>query len=460
MRLRLDRRGALGLVTLLVTFGGFLFVGSGRFARLFDSSDRTVKITFANAQQLRDVAFMRTGSNVRINGVDVGVVKRISQNPGSRSATATVGLDGDAGPLYADARAALRWQTLLGANFYISVDRGHRRSGPLGSAGIPARNTSNQVELEDVISVLQGDARSGLRVLPRQLAAAVEDPSELRRLLTTVNRIAPDGAVGLRALRGEDPDRDLRAVLASTRTVLRALAAPDDRLRDLVAGASATVSTTADRQADLRRLIARSPVALRTTQTTLGHLDHTLDLLDPVVDDLQGPAPQVAPTLAALRPTVVRADRLLRSARPLLRSLRPTMSSLADTSRQGLPLLQRLTPALHNLDGKVLPYLNEKDPVSRRTTAEMIGPGISVYASSGGLVDDLGRAIRFPLSVGNSTIYGPCQTYPANPDRVGTEVQCQTLQDAMSAVLSYNPLDPAPGTGSPSSRSHPKGGHR
>jgi virulence factor Mce-like protein len=459
MRLRLDRRAALGLATVLVTFGGFLFVGSGQFARLFDSSDRTVKITFANAQQLRDFAFMRTGSNVRINGVDVGVVKRISQNPGSRSATATVGLEDDAGPLYADARAALRWQTLLGANFYISLDRGHARSGPLGADGIPARNTSNQVELEDVISMLKGDARTGLRVLPKQLAAAVDDPSELRRILTTVNRIAPDGAVGLRALRGEDPDRDLRAVLASTRTVLRALAAPDDRLRDLVAGASATVSTTAGRQAELRRLIARSPAALRITQATLGRLEHTLDLLDPVVDDLQAPAPQVGPTLAALRPTVVRAERLLRSARPLLRSLRPTMSSLADTSRQGLPLLQRLTPALENLNARVLPYLDEKDHISQRTTAEMIGPAISVYASSGGLVDDIGRAIRFPLSVGNSTIYGPCQTYPANPDHVGSEVQCQTLQDAMSAVLSYNPLDPAPGTGS-RSRSQKKGGHR
>jgi virulence factor Mce-like protein len=454
MRLRLDQRGALGLATLIITFGGFVFVGSGRFSRLFDSSDRTVKITFANAQQLRDFAFMRTGSNVRIDGVDVGVVKRISQNPGGRSATATVGLDKAAGPLYADARAALRWQTLLGANFYISLDRGNASAGPLNSTGILAENTSNQIELEDVASVLQGDARSGLQLLPKQLAAGLRDPSELRRLLVKVNRIAPDATTGLRAVRGQDPGRDLRGVLASANTTVRALDAPADRLQDVVAGASATVSTTAAREQDLRAMIARAPATLRVTRTTLRRLDHSLDLLDPVIDDLQEPAPQVAPTLAALRPTVTRADQVLRSARPLLRSLRPAIASLAGAARAGLPLLQQLTPALDNVNGKVLPYLDEKDPISRRTTAEMIGPGISVYANSGGLVDNIGRAIRFPLSVGNSSIYGPCQTYIANPDHVGSEVQCQTLQEALSAVLA-NPL-----TGAAKARSQKHGGGR
>jgi len=448
MSTRIDRRVALGLGVLVLTFGAFVFVGSGRFARMFDGNGRTVKVSFAHAQQLRDFGFMRAGSDVRINGVDVGIVKSVSGDPGARSATATLGLKDSAGPIYADARAALRWRTLLGANYYIALDRGSPKAGPLGSKVIPPSRTSNQVELEDITSVLRGDARRGLRTLPRELATGLEEPAELRGLLTTLNRVAPAAATGLRAVRGERPDSDLRTLVSASASVVRALDTPTERLRDVVAGAAATLTTTADREQELRETVARAPASLQSTQVTLRRLDRTLTLLDPLVATLQRPAPQIAPTLAALRPTVQRASRMLNSARPLLRSLRPTARSLAQTAREGLPLLQRLTPALDNLDDKVLPYLGEKDPITERSTAQMIGPAIAVYANSGGLVDEIGRAIRFPLGVGNSSTYGPCQTYFNNPDQ-GKQIACQTLQEALKSVLTWNPQGPAPGTTPP-----------
>ena len=67
---------------------------------------RIVTADFANTQQLR------TGYDVRIDGVTVGTVDKIAVAGDRRGATVTMRLNKDAGPLYADAGAAIRWKTL------------------------------------------------------------------------------------------------------------------------------------------------------------------------------------------------------------------------------------------------------------------------------------------------------------------------------------------------------------
>ena len=451
-RLGLSSRAILGLVVLVATFGAFIWVASGSFYRTIQDvahgSGRTVKVVFPNAQQLQDAGFMRGGSEVRVGGVSVGHVEQIALDPGARTATATLSVNDSTGPIYANARAALRWQTLLGANFYVALDRGTPNAGPLGSRPIPPSQTTDQVELEDITSVLQGGARTGLQTLPKEVATALSDPHPLARTLSTLAGVAPDVATGLNAVRGEQPQSDLQALVSATGTAVHALDTRTELLREVVAGAAATLGTTAARQADLQSTIAQAPASLDSTEVTLRQLDGTLTLLDPLITTLQGPAPEVAPTLAALRPTVLNASALLNHAVPLLRSLRPAAASLARTAQLGLPLLQQLTPSLDRLGGQILPYLGEKDPSTQHSTAEMIGPALAVYANSGGLVDDLGRSIRFPLSLGNSNFYLPCQTYINNPDK-NQLIACQTLQQALQSLFTYNPLGRVPGTAPP-----------
>jgi phospholipid/cholesterol/gamma-HCH transport system substrate-binding protein len=361
--------------------------------------------------------------------------------------------------VYADARADLRWQTLLGANFYIALDRGTPASGALGDRTIPASHTTNEVEVEDITSVLRGRAKQGLRALPEQMATALRDPAPLADLAASVARIADHATTGLRAVQGQEPASDLRELISSTAAVVGALDRPADHLRQVVAGAAATVTVTGDHSTDIRSTLEQAPAALRATDTTLQRIDGTLSELDPVVRNLQDPAPRVAPVLAGLRPTVIDARGLLNRAVPLFRALRPTSRSLASAARSGQPLLHDVAPALKQLSGKVLPYLNDVSPTTKHTTAEMIGPAIAVYANSGGLVDDVGRAIRFPLSIGSSSLYGPCQTFINNPE-ADKAIVCRSVTDALKTYLSYNPLGGTPGsdTGGGSARKLLKGG--
>jgi phospholipid/cholesterol/gamma-HCH transport system substrate-binding protein len=444
MRPNIDRHVMYGALLLTLVFGAFLLVMSGEFQNLFSGGGRAVRVILPNAQQLRATGFMHGGSEVRIDGVNVGDVDGISLDPGGRTATATLNLDASAGPLYADASAALRWQSLLGANFYVAIDRGSPSAGPLSSGVIQAVRTSDQIELEDVTSVLQGGAKRGLLALPKPLTTGLGDPQALSSGLSTLARVSPSLATGLSALHGEQP-ADLQMLINSTGSVLDALNAPTEQLRQVIAGAAATLGATANQQSNLQRTISQAPGALQSTDVTLQQLDGTLSKLNPLIAKLQQPAPEVAPTFAALHPTVNEANALLNNAVPLLHALRPTAGSLEGTSRLGLPLLNQLTPILDKIGGYILPYLNQVDPQTQHTTAEMIGPGLAAYANAAGGVDTQGRMIHFDLSFGNSPLLLPCQEYFTNPTAPQL-LACQSLSDMLKTVLTYNPLAPSQGT--------------
>jgi phospholipid/cholesterol/gamma-HCH transport system substrate-binding protein len=446
-RARFDRYAVTGVITITAIVVVATLIVTGAYRGWFAGGGRTVRAVFADAQQLH------AGDQVRLDGVTVGKVDRIQLDPGARAAIVSMTIDNSAGALHADATAALRFKTVLGGAFYVNLARGSRTAEPLGSRPIPLARTSGQIQLEDVTSALQRGARTGLQTLSAQMAQALADPLVPASVLRHLDDVAPSVAVGVGALRGQRPDADLRTLVSATSRAMGALGESNGQLKSLVAGAAATVHTTADRAADIQSTIAQAPDAMSSITLTLGRLDSTLRLADPLIAQLQRPAAQVAPTVGPLRPTLVRADALLNEAAPLMRALRPAVSSLAVTSREGLPLLNGLSPSLARLAGNILPYLNQTDPQTKHTTAEMIGPALEGLGSgAGGQLDNNGHFIRFPATVGSASVYLPCQTYLGDPDKK-LVIGCETLQQALRSLLSYNPLgSTSTSTPSPSRR--------
>jgi phospholipid/cholesterol/gamma-HCH transport system substrate-binding protein len=396
---------------------------------------RTVKADFADVQQLHE------GDTVRIDGVEAGEVEAIRLDRDGRGATVSMKVKRSAGPVYRDAAAGVRWKLLLGANFYVDLERGSPQAGDLGESIIPRARTSKQVELEDITDATRGDAQQGLRELPDELARALRDPAAPGDALAALADAGPALSHGLPPLRGAGQRRDLRSVVKEAAALVRTLDTRGDELRTLVGGLGATMETTAARQADLRRTLADAPAITRRADTTLVQLDRTLALADPVIRGLRGPAPQVAPTLRALRPTLQGANRLARRAVPLLRSLRPAISSLGAAAADGVPLLDELDPSLVRLDETILPYLGEKDPVTKLSASQLIGPTVGgLGAGAAGQQDQNGHFIRFPATAGSSPAYLPCQTYVGNPDKAEELVTCQTLQEALQTLLTYEPI--------------------
>lgn len=437
-RLGITPLAVTGLITLTVVFGGSLLVVSGLHRKLLAKDGETVKAVFSETAQLRK------GSHVRVRGVEAGRVKNITVEHGGRSATVEMEVFDEGLPVYADAKAAIRYKSVLGGALIVDLDRGTASKGELGPRTIPQERTESQVEVDQIISIFRGETRDGLRTMLAEFPQALSDPAAPASALRALARASGSLREGIGALRGQRRG-DLRRLVSRTAGTVRAL---DDPLavRDLVEGAAVTLETTARRQADLRGTFTRLAHVQPAVVATLGRLDTTLGIADPVIARLREPATQVAPTAARLRPTLVRTNALLGDATPLLRSLRPAASSLAAAARSGLPLLRGLEPGLKRIDGKILPGLAKRSPVTKLATYEMIGPALAGLGPAiAGHFDGRGHYVRFPASGSERSIGGyPCRTYFTDPEQPGNLpdaqgpgalVMCESLQQALREIF-------------------------
>ncbi len=208
-RFALDRRMRLGLV--VVSLIGLLvaLAFSQVLNTLLQPGGRTVTAVFANTAQLRK------GDKVRMSGVEVGRVKAIALDGRRRTATVKLTVYDDAFPLYRNATAAIRWRTVLGGSFAVDLARGDAASGRLAGA-IPVTQTSNQVELDDVLTAVRGTPQSGLQTLLDQAPKALRDPQLPAGALAALADASPDLRRGVSAVRGRRRD-DLRALVRTVR---------------------------------------------------------------------------------------------------------------------------------------------------------------------------------------------------------------------------------------------------
>jgi phospholipid/cholesterol/gamma-HCH transport system substrate-binding protein len=436
-------RAVIGFFALLAA--GAILIGSysGFISGFFSGGKDEVTVMFSDSRTLR------VDDPVRVRGIRVGEVKSLEAVDGSRATKAVLAVDDTAGTIHGNARAHVVWRSLLGGAFAVNLDPGTPEGGTLGSRAIPEDQTTTQVELDEVTSVVSGNAREGLRVLPGELARTMRNPGTLRALSTTLADRSPGLQRGLNAARGQIESTDLATLIRETGRTADALDSPTDDLRAVVSGAASLVSTTAARQAEIRDLLRRSPGVMRRTNVTLSRLDDTLDLAQPLVESLRAPADDVAPALRRLRPVAVEAAALLRRAEPLLDRLRPAVRSLAAASRDGLPLLDSLQPSFDRLDDTILPYMNEIDPETAHSAAQMVGPAVGGLGNVAAQYDANGHFLRFPATSGSSPLYLPCQVVAGNPDFAGQLTKCKSTQQLLETYLSYDPLAPAPGTSEP-----------
>ena len=419
-------RGLVGAVFLAMLVAVCAAAMGGLVRKVFPRDGEVVRAVFA------DTGKLSPGTPVRVHGVDAGTVQDIRLDPGGRSATVEMKVFKNALPVYADARAAIHYRTLLGGNLAVDLDPGHL--GRLGGRAIPPSRTTNEVELDDVTSAFTPDARRGLRNMVHEVPRALADRQAPALALEQLADISPAVGRASKALRGQYAG-ELRELRHNAALVTAAVQDPHDRLRDVVADAATTLGATARRQRDLRATLRGAPGALASTRSTVRRLDGTLALVDPLIRRLQRPARDLAPTIRTLRPVVTGADRLLAEAVPLLRSLRPAAGNLGSAARDTAPLLAGLDPSVRRVADHVLPSLAKVDPVSRRATYEMVGPTFAGLTGAAAQFDAEAHWFRFPAFGGANTVNtSPCRQYVTDPEDPRL-VDCPSLVDTIDGVL-------------------------
>jgi virulence factor Mce-like protein len=318
----------LGVFVILALIAGFYLAAT---KQLPFSGGHKVHLQFASANQIAPNA------PVRIAGVNVGKVESIDQGPND-TADVTVALDDEGLPLHTDATARIRPRTFLEGAFFLDIQPGSPSAPDLPDDGtIPVGQTSDPVQLDQILTSLQKPVRDSLRTAVVGLGGALSKggPQSINRTLPQLSPLFRQGAVVSEAFTGTEP-HDLSRAIASSSRVGAALAHDRPALGGVVRDFSAVSAALADRQRELG--------------ATVSGLDQVMHEAPPTLDAFQAATPDATKLVQTARPLLRRAPSVVNPAVPLAGQVRKLLlpSQLPALVSEGAPAVRSLAAASPN----------------------------------------------------------------------------------------------------------------
>jgi phospholipid/cholesterol/gamma-HCH transport system substrate-binding protein len=318
---------------------------------VFGQSYYTVRAPFATAAAVTP----GQGQAVTIAGVQVGQVGGVSLQDGR--AVVTMNIYKKYQPIYTDATVLLRPRTPL-KDMYLALDPGTRSAGAVPPGGtLSAANTNPDVDVSEILSSLDTDARNYLILLLAGGAQVFHDPGDHRAAPTpaavaslrgTLKRFEPLGRDTQRfATLLSERQRNLRRAIHSLNLVAGSLGGVEGQLASLIRSADTNFRAISTNDARLEQTLQLFPGTLRQTQQTLGKVTSfsrasatTLHLLQPFARNL-------GPALAASRP-------LLHDTTPVIaHQLRPFSVAVQPLARTLAPAAAKLKVAIPSLSASI-----------------------------------------------------------------------------------------------------------
>ena len=388
---------------------------------------------------------------VRIAGVDVGQVVAIEHpEPGKSRAVIRMRIEDDGRPVHRDAQVKIRPRLFLEGNWLIDLEPGTPGSGELpDGATIPIQQTSNPVQLGQVLTALQSDTRKNLQTLFREYSSALEDEGAdgFRRSIRHWKGAYRDSALVQEATLGLG-EHDLSDYIDGAGRVARGLDRNPAQLRRLVTDFDTAAGAFAREAGSLEQAIAELPRTLRTARPALGELNRSLPPLRRFARDLRPSVRASNETIDVSLPFLRQARRLVSRAelRGLARDLRPTAPPLARLTQRTPALYERVRAAAGCENDVLHPWANDRvsDPTFPATgkvfeEAPKPLPGLAGESRNG---DANGQWVHVLTSAGDRTIslgngmfaqalfpiLGTNPPKPAGVPPLRADVACETQQ--------------------------------
>jgi virulence factor Mce-like protein len=433
---------ALALISLFSYFG---FTKSNPFA-----SPNKIEAVFESSNGIKPT------SPVRIAGVDVGTVTKVTGLPGGTGAAkVTMEVKDKALPLHTDAEAKVRTRIFLEGNFFVDIRPGTPSAPELPKdEPIPMSQTSAPVQFGDVLRVLNTDVRTDLRTFLAEFSLKGLGGGGAEAFNRTIDHMEPaykSTSLVNDALLGENPTRDLQRVLRGQQRVAAALTVDEPALQGLVTNLNTTANALAREDDSLRASIPALRDFLRTGS--------------PALASLNGALPSLRRFAVDALPGVRSTPRTIDAALPFLRQTRrlfsrPELRGFAAQTRRQIPRLVTLNRRLNPFLGEVrelsscgnqvaLPYLespipsgeqgNTNQEVRRQINRSFVGlsgesrtndANTPWFRISGVPPDRLSKGTVQPFPPANSN----------TPPRHRPDVPCETQEPPDLAAPSSVPL--------------------
>ena len=399
-----------------------------------------VQAVFASAQNLRP------SSPVRIAGVNVGKVTTVEpltsaetedlqaqtgeQPPattgdepvGQQAAVVTMELNEDALPLHEDARFKLRPRLFLEGNYFVDMEPGSPNA-PVTDDGytFPVNQTSYSVQLDQVLTTLQGDVRTDLQMFLDQFGNALikyGGAEGFRELYRTSAPACKYTSQVNQAVLGTEPG-DLTGLIRSLDRVVRGLGRNEQTLQNLVTNFRIFSGSFAAEDAALGQAIEELPNTLEAARPAFTNLNASFPALRAFAREALPGVRSAPATLRAATPFVAQIRALVsqRELRGLVADLRPTIPKLAQLARRTLPFLDQTRALSSCFNEVVIPWANDTvepvdptnqyphEPYGRVFEETAYGlTGIACESRSG---DANGQYVRVEAGGGTNTVKIP-----------------------------------------------------
>jgi ABC-type transporter Mla subunit MlaD len=350
---------AAGLIAIVVVVIGTYLAFAKHVP--FVTHHYQLKAVFQNATNLR------TNSPVRIAGVEVGTVKKVSAYKENGTATGaavvTMSLNKNALPIHKDATLKIRPKLFLEGNFFVQLSPGSASAASLDSGStVPVPPTSTAVKIDPVLTSLQANTRANLQKLLAGYGDAIngkplpgEDADQVPEVrgLTAGQALNKSLNYSGRALRGTslvnqgfmgEDIHDLSKLVASTQKVAAALNSNEGVLQDFITNFNRTMAAFAAQQNNLQTSIGLLGPVVTKAHSTLLHLDQSFPPTRAWAREILPGVRETAATIDASFPWVAQARKLVSPAElgGLVNELRPSIHDLAGVTDESLKLIPQL----------------------------------------------------------------------------------------------------------------------
>lgn len=328
--------GTIGLLAVVATIGGIAQTGGALPGKSY---------TYVTAD-FEDVGILKTGKDVKENGIRVGTVTDIDYQDGI--ARVTLRLDGDH-HVYRDAELEMANSSALGKK-YVSLDPGTSEAGALGDQVLPVSQTTDASSFEDVFQVLDPKTRRATRAAVDELATGLAGRgADLHALAQSSPDLMADLSTVARALSSQDGNLD--GLLVAADQLAGRFDGHQQKLAELIATADDSLTAFAvDAGRPLRESVAALPDTLRAAKSALDALNRPLGDARVALLDLQPGGRALGRSASDLRAFLRDAVGPLERVPSVSEAAEPALTDLVDPLVDAGPLIPKLVAGFDAAD--------------------------------------------------------------------------------------------------------------
>jgi virulence factor Mce-like protein len=339
-------------------------------------------------------AALAPGSRVTVAGVHVGEVQTVARR--GQGARILLRIDDEeVKPLPADSRVQIRQHTPVGEN-YVSITAGASSKKLESGATLPVTQADEFVDVDRLLSVLQGETRERARLTIRSLGGALEGRGDaLNDVVGGGSRFLRDSGRLVDVLHRDR--RSAARLVQQLGDVAAAVGQRDTAIGTIARRGLVALGALRDGDDALRRTIEELPESLRRIRRTSGTLASVSAVAKPVVDG-------AAVALRTLRPAVNRLQPASETGRAVMKELAGAAPSLRTTLKNVTALsgpLPKALPLLRKTVCEAAPILRYSKPYFPEALHILIGLG-----SSSNSYDATGHLIRLAPVLSENSVSG------------------------------------------------------